>query len=136
MERIQSAIAKARAAREGTPEPRRPAPRSRTPSEQVKQAWSQIPRFDPKPRLLRKHRVTAFESGEAAAEFDRLRTRVMQRMQVKGWRRVAIISPSPQNGKSTVAANLSFSLAKQSHLSAMLIDRCYREITDACDPLG
>ncbi|ETX13222.1 hypothetical protein OCH239_12655 [Roseivivax halodurans JCM 10272] len=122
MERIQSAIAKARAAREGQPSPERPRSSAPQKVERKLDAWSDIPMVELKPKHLRAHRIAAFESGAPAAEFDRLRTRVLQRMQTEGWRRVAIVSPGPRNGKSTVAANFALSLAKQSHLSGLLVE--------------
>jgi len=122
MERIQSAIAKARAAREGQVPARQPAARSKPDGPRDEAAWSAIPRVEVNARRLRANRVTAFEGGVEAAEFDRLRTRVMQRMHSEGWRRVAVVSSGPRNGKSTVAANLAFSLAKQNHLRTLLVE--------------
>jgi Mrp family chromosome partitioning ATPase len=78
--------------------------------------------MDLRPGRLRRRRVLSFESGQEGAEFDRLRTRMLQRMKPGGWRRVAVVSPSAQNGKSTVSANLALSLARQTHLRTMLIE--------------
>ena len=122
MERIQSAIAKARATREGQSAPERPRPAAARLADQGHDAWAAIPSAELKPKHLRANRVTAFEGGVAAAEFDRLRTRVLQRMHSEGWRRVAIVSPGPRNGKTTVAANFALSLAKQSHLNGLLVE--------------
>jgi Mrp family chromosome partitioning ATPase len=128
MERIQIAIAKARAAREGRTETRAAppaAPRRAAPAasqDAVREAWEAIPLMDLRPARLRRHRVLSFESGQEGAEFDRLRTRMLQRMKPGGWRRVAVVSPSAQNGKSTLAANLALSLARRSHLRTMLIE--------------
>lgn len=127
MERIQTAIAKARAAREGLdpdrasarPPAAAPGP---APPDAVRTAWEAIPRREPRAEPLRARRVPAFESGQEASEFDRLRTRVVQRMQAEGWRKVAIVSPTAGNGKSTVAANLAFSCARQVHLRTMLVE--------------
>lgn len=125
MERIQTAIAKARAARGDRPSQTDPAMRTVTRSsgaEAVDAAWGAVSMASCDARALRAHRVTAFESGSEAAEFDRLRTRMLQRMQAKGWRRVAVVSPTAQNGKSTVVSNLAFSCARQKHLRTMVIE--------------
>ncbi|WP_371158431.1 CpsD/CapB family tyrosine-protein kinase [Jannaschia sp. 2305UL9-9] len=120
MERIQTAIAKARAARDGAPRnvTRKPVLR---PSD-VEAAWAAVPMADLNNRKLKARRVTAFESGSETAEFDRLRTRMLQRMQSKNWTRVAVVSPTAQNGKSTVVSNLAFSFARQKHLNTMVIE--------------
>ncbi len=120
MERIQTAIAKARAARRDLSE--RQVPRPASEADSLDAAWNDIPRHESVPRRLLSRRIMSFQSGPEAAEFDRLRTRMLQRMQAEGWRKVAIVSPTAQNGKSTVAANLAFSLARQKHLRTMLIE--------------
>jgi Mrp family chromosome partitioning ATPase len=126
MERIQLAIAKARAAREGHGPERRPAPSRRAAgaagADALRALWQTVPMRPVKPKRLLARRVPTFESGPAGVEFDRLRTRMLQRMQTKGWRRVAIVSPGAQNGKSTVSANLALSCARQGHQRVMLIE--------------
>lgn len=122
MERIQAAIAKARAARRDPPAAPPTREAEAPPSDVVQAAWDAIPRYERQTRRLRERRVLAFESGSASAEFDRLRTRMLQRMQAENWRKVAVVSPTAQNGKSTVSANLAFSCARQRHLRTMLLE--------------
>jgi Mrp family chromosome partitioning ATPase len=125
MDRIQAAIAKARAAREGTRTGAVPVNRMRrgvAAPETADALWEAVPMRALDRDRLSARRVTAFESGPEGMEFDRLRTRMLQRMQPGGWHRVAIVSPSAQNGKSTVASNLALSCARQGHLRAMLIE--------------
>ena len=50
--------------------------------------------------------------------FDQMRTRLLQQMRANGWHRVAITSPTPGCGKSTIALNLALSLSRQSDLRA------------------
>ena len=66
--------------------------------------------------------IATFIGGAEAMAFDALRTKVLQQMRVNGWRRVAITSPGAACGKSTVALNLAFSLARQPDMRAMLLD--------------
>lgn len=56
------------------------------------------------------------------AQFDILRTRMLQAMAERGWRRIAITSPTHGCGKSLVAANLAFALARLPSCRSVLID--------------
>lgn len=137
MEKIQSAISKARAARRevgeestsrtgsATARPEadggvsgtetRPvrAPQRRGASNAADAAWTALEEMSPKPRHLKKNRIFAFDSGPGAREVDIIRTRLLQQCKQNGWRRIAITSPGPGCGKSTLAANLGFSLGRQ-----------------------
>lgn len=126
-ERLQSAIAKARQER-GQAAPingkdrTRPAPRPARGAEAAQQAWDALPRLQLKPRKLRSRRIVTAEGGAEATAFDVLRTRLLQRMAENGWRRVAVTSPSPGCGKSTVALNLAFGLARQAERRVVSIE--------------
>lgn len=136
MERIQSAIEKARAAREaarGTSLPEvkpavvsaeaKPAPvAAPDPAQEVAAAWAALPVFTPDAALLRNNRIVAFAGGHEAVPFDVLRTKVIQQMRTNGWRRLAITSPTPACGKSTIALNLAFSLSRQAELKIILAE--------------
>lgn len=130
MERIQSALAKARtrraaldrtSSRRATETPVGPGPAAR-PGAAADEAWSRIPRFEPKARRLNRSRVVTAEAGAAGAEFDRLRTRSLQKMKAHDWHRLAVVSPTAQNGKSTVTLNLAFSLARQRGLRTIVLE--------------
>ncbi len=58
----------------------------------------------------------------AVSAIDLLRTRLMQAMTQKGWRRIAVTSPTHGCGKSFVAANLALSLSRRPEGRAVLID--------------
>jgi capsular exopolysaccharide synthesis family protein len=66
--------------------------------------------------------MAAYVGGTGSTEFDMLRTRVLQQIEPQGWRRIAVTSPDPACGKSTVAANLAFSLARQEGQRVLLIE--------------
>lgn len=75
------------------------------------------------PAVLEKHRIVAFNKNERASwAFDLLRTQVLQKMEENNWRTLAIISPTPDAGKTVVAINLGISIAQQPHKTAMLVD--------------
>jgi protein-tyrosine kinase len=75
------------------------------------------------PTHLERHRVVAYNKGDPVAySFDKLRTQVLRRMKEKGWRTLAIISPTPGAGKTVVAINLAISIAQHTETSALLVD--------------
>lgn len=114
VERVQLAIARARALREGQED----GAEGKAPLID----WATLPRAQVAPaRLDAAHVVTAL-SGREATAFDMLRTRVLQKMRAEGWRSLAITSPEAGIGKTTVALNLAFSLSRQQDLKAMLAE--------------
>lgn len=126
MEKIQSAIAKARAQRDrklAAPEVQ-PAPVSKpAPDAQHSDAaWEALPMVDVSLHRLRAQRIVTLDRNREASEFDKLRTRMLQQMQANNWRRVAITSPGPASGKSTIVLNLGFSLARQSRSRTILCE--------------
>ncbi|WP_160152889.1 CpsD/CapB family tyrosine-protein kinase [Microbulbifer sp. ALW1] len=72
---------------------------------------------------LEKNRIFAYSKRNPfCGVYDRLRTHVLHRMTLNGWRSLAIISPSPGAGKSVVAINLAMSIAQLPNRRALLID--------------
>lgn len=72
---------------------------------------------------LEEHRIVAFDKSDPKSmTFDLLRTHVLQKMEEKGWRTLAITSPTPESGKTVVAINLAMSIAQQTNKTAMLVD--------------
>ncbi len=144
MERIQTAINKARAQRE----------REQTASEQVlreqpvpvapalardaevphggdaalkdgpapRAAWSEFRPMMPDADHLLRNRIMTLHGGRNSVLYDQLRTKVLQTMRANGWKRLAITSPAPGCGKSTVILNLAFSLARQPDLYTILLE--------------
>ena len=140
MEKIQSAIAKARAARaivqSGTvlSSPLQPQPGavpSSSPAVALPEAarpgaiparWAALPAFAPSGALLARGHIVTVAGGPEAVPFDQMRTRLLQQMRANNWHRVAITSPTPSCGKSTIALNLAFSLGRQSDLRIVLAE--------------
>lgn len=57
-----------------------------------------------------------------ARSFDMLRTQVLQLMDAKEWRVLAVTSPSPNCGKTVTSTNLAISIARQRERSVLLVD--------------
>ena len=130
MERIQSAISKARAAREGKAPGTAAAPQAAahssgsspvaTPSATA--AWDALAEVAIPSKVLAKHRIVTNIPGPAATAFDVIRTRVLQQMRAQGWKRLAITSPDPACGKTMMCLNLAFSLARQPELRTVVVE--------------
>jgi protein-tyrosine kinase len=54
--------------------------------------------------------------------FDSLRTQVLQKMEDNNWRTIAVVSPTPESGKTLVSINLSISISNQPNRTAILVD--------------
>lgn len=77
---------------------------------------------------LEKNRIFAFNKNDPMSiAFDVLRTQVLQKMEEKGWRTLAITSPTPAVGKTVVAINLAMSIAQKTNKTAMLVDFDFRQ---------
>lgn len=134
MEKIQTALAKARAQREahqkkdrgsGGEAAQAQTGQSRTPSgdsTRIAAAWAALPELLIDPAVMVRNRIVAFQGGKDARAIDQLRTRTLQQMRDNGWRRLAITSPTAACGKSTIALNLAMSLQRHSNLRILLIE--------------
>jgi Mrp family chromosome partitioning ATPase len=77
-------------------------------------AWDRLARLPLDPRHLARARVVAHDKRQKLhTPFDMLRARVLRKMKANGWRSIAITSPTPGCGKTTVSLNLGFSLARR-----------------------
>ncbi len=73
--------------------------------------------------ILKKNRIVAHNKQDAMSmHFDLLRTLVLQKMEEKGWKTLAITSPTPESGKTLLSINLAMSIAQQPNRTAMLVD--------------
>ena len=129
MEKLQTAIEKARQKRQGnTPEQAAPA-QAKAPvrrhgpgSATLDSLWDSIPLCQPSESMLEKNRVVTLKAGKAATPFDILRTKILLQMRQNNWTRLAITSATPGSGKTTIACNLALGLGRQKDLRAMLFD--------------
>lgn len=132
MEKIQAALEKARSARNAGSASAvlvaQPTIFAASPADSTgatadpSLAWAALTPSQPDAARLIKHRIMAVAGGSQAVPFDMMRTKVIQQMRANGWRRLAITSPSPHCGKSTIALNLAFSLARQTELRTVLAE--------------
>lgn len=90
--------------------------------EAVIAAWRALPQYTPNERLLTANRVVSFFGGRQASPFDMMRTKIIQQAKANNWRRVVITSPTPQCGKTTITANLAFTLARHTDLRILVVE--------------
>lgn len=131
MEKIQEALAKARAAR-GEVSQSRTTPSAASdaavaaapsnPTADIAAAWAALKSFTPEAALLKRARIMTMAGGQESAPFDVMRTKVLQTMRANNWRRLAITSPTPACGKSTITLNLGFSLARQPDIRTIVAE--------------
>ena len=143
MERLQAAIEKARAQRDGavqqaTPpapppavsglaEPAAPAVQA---ADSVTALWRALKPVDTSvPAFEEGGHLVAWRGGAQATPYDMLRTRILQQALANNWRRIAVVSPHSGCGKTTTVANLAFSFARQSDLRTLVIDFDLRRAT-------
>lgn len=128
MEKLQAALENARRVRSGsTPEPRKPAPAKPVRGDGLSALWAELAPFDVPEHHLQAHRVVTRAAGPAATPFDILRTKVLLQMRQNGWKRLAITSPMPKAGKTTVACNLALGLGRQRDMRSILMDLDLRD---------
>jgi protein-tyrosine kinase len=85
--------------------------------------WTALREAVVPPEAIDAHRLVSLTRSDPAYHaFDVLRTRVIQLMRQNGWKKVAITSPTPECGKTTVGINLAFSLARQGDCRTVLVD--------------
>lgn len=84
--------------------------------------WS-VPSVELDPEHLERHRIVSCEARDPShVAFNVLRTRLYQALGTNAWKSVAITSPTSGCGKTMVAINLAFSLARQKGCKTVLID--------------
>lgn len=124
MERLQKAMERARAQR-GEPSQTRSQPQATTApatSPSVEQAWAELPAIELRKGVLRGGRIVTAQSAPEGAAFDLLRTRMLHQAKSHDWQRIAFVSPHSACGKTTTAANVAFSLARQTNLRTLVFD--------------
>jgi len=75
------------------------------------------------PEHLARNRIVSFNKNDhLSLGFDILRTQVINKMQEKGWRTMAITSPIQGCGKTVVSINLAMSIAHHTDTTTILVD--------------
>ncbi|MEW9920355.1 CpsD/CapB family tyrosine-protein kinase [Marimonas sp. MJW-29] len=126
MEKLQAALEQARKARSeraisSETEAVAPSIDEKAP-DSLSERWQALSPFEVQDKILVKHRVVTQSARKEATPFDILRTKVVLQMRQKGWTRLAITSPMPSSGKTTMACNLALGLGRQRDLRSMLFD--------------
>ena len=84
---------------------------------------SEIKTFKPNVQTLEKNRILNSTSREEVIQpYKVLRTRLMHLMRENNWQTIAVISPTKDDGKSTVAINLAISIGNSRKENAVLLD--------------
>ena len=82
-----------------------------------------IKQFTPDALMLEKNRILNSASREEVVQpYKVLRTRLMHIIQEKNWSSIAVLSPTKDDGKTTVAVNLSISIGNSRKNNAVLLD--------------
>lgn len=94
-----------------------------TPPATVDAAWTALEPVELDPAHLERNRIITHDRTDPAhAAFDVLRTRILRVFKKHGWTRLGITSPSKSCGKTFVASNLAFSLARHAECRTVLLD--------------
>lgn len=131
MEKLQAALEKARKSRQGAdPDvPQRTMPGTKRPprAPEGNDLWQALTPFDVDNQTLEQHRVVTRVANAQATSFDILRTKVQLQMRQNGWKRLAITSPMPSSGKTTMACNLALGLGRQGDMKSIVLDLDLRD---------
>jgi protein-tyrosine kinase len=72
---------------------------------------------------LQSQRIVAYDGKDfRSRSFDMLRTEVLRSMDLKGWKTLAVTSPTPSCGKTLTAINLALSMSRQPDRRVFLAD--------------
>ena len=97
--------------------------RPQAPEAAAPMQWQNLGTMEANGKVLDRNLViTANRTDPAYASFDVLRTRLVQALREKGWRRVAITSPTSGCGKSFTAVNLAMTLSRYENCRTILMD--------------
>lgn len=128
MEKLQAALERARSARTGEPlaakKPQNRAKKSSTSSDEL---WKNLTPFEVSGHQLESNRIYTRVASASATPFDILRTKVLLQMRQNGWKSLAITSPMPESGKTTIACNLALGLGRQNDIRSIVLDLDLRD---------
>jgi len=124
MENIRQAVerAKARSAYQSEPS-LKPPPHEARHAFGLGQEDRALPELELDPTYLQSRRIVGYDGKDIRSRpFDLLRTEVLSSMELKGWKVLAVTSPTQGCGKTLVAVNLALSMARQSNCQVCLAD--------------
>jgi protein-tyrosine kinase len=79
--------------------------------------------YTPRATVLEANRIVNPAKADAAASaFRILRTQVLQRLDERGWRSLAVLSAHAEDGKTTTAINLAINLGFDNRHTVLLVD--------------
>ena len=134
MEKIKDALAKAKIENVGHKPSTRPAPAEvatqqtakgfpNTENELGQITYLNTPVIKLDNAHLEKNRIVSHTKSDLNSySFDSLRTQILQKMEENNWRTIAVVSPTPQSGKTLVSINLAISIAHQPQKTVVLVD--------------
>jgi protein-tyrosine kinase len=125
MERLQKALDLARAERELRLASAAPAggPPAVTDISGDTQVLSQTRMVSVDAALLQANGVMPADvTGPAGPAFKMLRTQALQRLRQRNWNTLAVVSPTPDDGKTFTAINLAIAIAGDTNHTTLLID--------------
>lgn len=125
MEKLQAALDAARQKRVGQ-SPSVSDPIQKRLGDDVS-VWEALKPCEISDSALRTNRIYAHKAGVKSTPFDILRTKLLLLMRQNNWTRLAITSPTPNSGKTTIACNLALGFGRQRDLNTMLFDLDLRD---------
>lgn len=125
MEKLQAALDAARQKRAGQ-SPSETDPTGRRLLDDLP-VWEALKSCEVSDTTLRSKRIYAQRAGVKSTPFDILRTKLLLLMRQNNWTRLAITSPTPNSGKTTIACNLALGFGRQRDLKTMLFDLDLRD---------
>jgi protein-tyrosine kinase len=127
MERLKQALDLARVERDAKRLAAAPAPQptersaAATTAETLVLSHTRIAGTEPS--VLRANGIMPADcSGPTGHAFRMLRTQVLQRLLQRNWNTLAVVSPTPGEGKTYIAANLAIAIAGDTNHTALLVD--------------
>jgi Mrp family chromosome partitioning ATPase len=126
MEDIRQAVERAKAELRSEPEARlvpKSQPAGKRTAYDAPNSRSSLREVTLDPRFLHSRRIVAFDGKHPhSLPFDILRTEILQEMDLKGWKTLAVTSPTPGCGKTFLAVNLALSMARDPERQVSLVD--------------
>jgi capsular exopolysaccharide synthesis family protein len=87
----------------------------------IQYAPNSIIKLDAK-HLEQKRVISNLSHNANASIFNSLRTQVLHKMEENNWQTIAVVSPTPESGKTFVSINLAMAIARQPQKTALLVD--------------